>query len=204
MAERQTIAVDIDDVLAASAPGFAEYSNRRWGSNVSAADYDEDWSKFWGISLAEAVVRAEEWHNSDAVREYTSIEHARPVLNTLKERFDLVVVTSRRIVLKAATDNWLEENFPGMFSDIHYAGIWDTDGDLTEALHATKTDVCKAVGADYLIDDQLKHCIAAGNAGIGALLFGDYTWNRNDEALSDGVQRVSSWRDVEAFFAAID
>ena len=38
----------------------------------------------------------------------------------------------------------------------------------------TKGMLAKEIKADYLIDDQLKHCSAAAELGIPALLFGVY------------------------------
>ena len=52
------------------------------------------------------------------------------------------------------------------------------------------------IGADVLIDDQLKHCLAVVETGRRALLFGDYNWNRQT-VLPAGVERVVDWVEVE-------
>lgn len=201
---RQIIAVDIDDVLSASAEGFATFSNKRWDHNIKAEDYSEDWAEVWRVSADEARMRAEEVHASGVISGYRHFENALPVLVKLKKKYDIVVVTSRRLSIKPETDQWIERHFPNIFKDICYAGIWDGDKDdaqVSARLKRTKTDVCMAMGANYLIDDQAKHCISAALAGIEVLSFGDYKWNRGIE-LPEGVTPVIDWPAVERYFNA--
>ena len=72
-------------------------------------------------------------------------------------------------------------------------------GTFQARLKATKADIVKQIGADYLIDDQPKHCFAAAEAGITSLLFGDYRWNRNVK-LPEGVVKVRTWHEVLEYF----
>jgi len=110
------------------------------------------------------------------------------------------VVTSRRREASKDTIDWIKRHFGDVFEEIHFAGIWDNlDGNVLEKLKLDKTEICKQIGADYLIDDQPKHCIAAADAGIKALLFGDYKWNRNTK-LKTGMTRVNNWQEVLEYF----
>lgn len=52
----KTIAVDLDDVLSASVPGFVAYSNKRWGTTLTLDDYDEDCAAIAGHPYAARVV----------------------------------------------------------------------------------------------------------------------------------------------------
>lgn len=197
---RQTIAVDIDDVLSASAAGFAAYSNKQWGLRITAADYDENWAKVWGVSIEEAKVRAEHFHTAGVVDGYDYQKGAREALQRLGQTYNLIVVTSRRSVLKPETDQWLERHFPGLFKSVQYAGFWDGEHQTLHALEQHKAAICRELGADFLIDDQLKHCEGAAACGMQALLFGDYPWNRTAEGLPDGIIRVKDWKAAEEFF----
>lgn len=198
---KKTIAIDIDDVLAAGAEAFIAYSNERWGLRLTLDDYDEQWSEVWKTDFEETQRRALEWHHSGVVGKKRHYPDAGPVLRKLRAHYELVVVTSRRRVLLPETDAWLKQHFPGVFSAVHYAGIWDVAKKDNHT--ATKAELCREIGADYLIDDQLKHCFAAADAGINTILYGDYSWNRTDY-LPDGVTRCVSWQDVEDFFAVED
>ncbi|HLA48993.1 MAG TPA: hypothetical protein VJY84_00415, partial [Candidatus Saccharimonadales bacterium] len=64
-----------------------------------------------------------------------------------------------------------------------------------------KAEVCREIGADYLVDDQPKHCLAAADAGITALLFGDYKWTRVNN-LPKNVIKVRNWPAVLEYFNA--
>lgn len=196
----RTIAVDIDDVLSTHAEDFIRFSNETWGTNLTVDDYDEDWEKMWGVSAEETASRSDELHSSGAIGNYGHRQEALQSLKRLKERFNLVIVTSRRRVIMKETTDWLESYFKGLFSEVHYAGMWDSY--TSESAKATKADVCKQIGADYLIDDQLKHCSAAAEAGIPSLVFGDYKWNKSKD-LHPLVSRVHSWQEVEDYFEDI-
>lgn len=196
------IAVDIDDVLSASAAGLTAYSNKRWGLDLRAEDYDENWAKFWGVSLGVAKEMAHEVHERDIFKNFAHFEQAIPVLRALKEKYELIVVTSRRINLKTSTASWLERNFSDIFSAVHHAGFYDNPHDPLAGLTKNKAMICNELGVDYLIDDQLKHCLAVADCGKGALLFGDYNWNRIDvaEVQSKNITIVHTWADVKEYF----
>lgn len=196
--KKQVIAVDIDDVLADNAAGFAAFSNERWGTELTAGHYQEHWATVWQTDAAETDRRALEFLQSGVLGTYNHYAEAKPVLDYLSQHFDLVVVTSRRSFLKPETDAWLEKFFPGVFLAVHYAGMWDAPS--ADRHLATKTEILSAIGADYLIDDQLKHCLSAAGAGVKALLFGEYTWNTSDEALPQGVDRVKDWSAILVYF----
>lgn len=196
---RQTIAIDIDDVLADSAAGFVAFSNAMWGTNLRPEDYDEHWAQVWQVENDEVERRATAFHESGVLRRYKSVDTALPVLRRLGKDYDLRIVTSRRLQTRQDTIDWVHEHYPGIFSDdtIHFAGIWDTIDD--QSIHQTKGEVIGGIGAHFLIDDQLKHCRAVADSGRTALLFGNYTWNQTD-TLADTINRVADWSAVEEYF----
>jgi uncharacterized HAD superfamily protein len=193
----KTIAVDIDDVLAASAEGFVEFSNERWGTNLKVTDYDEHWVNMWQVSIEEVRKRTHEWYDAKLVTTYQPKDDAKEVLTKLAKRFKLVVATARAVDLQKDTLDWIDVHYKGVFSEVHHAGIWDS---ITMGKYnATKTELCKQIGADYLVDDQLKHCLSADEAGISAVLFGDYTWNQKED-LPQTIHRAISWNEVLRYF----
>lgn len=198
---KEIIAVDVDDVLAASAEGFANFSNEMWGGSYHPESYSEEWAKFWGVTEEETARRSDVFHASDAVTLYRPFDEAVPVLRALSEKHNLVVVTSRQTRLKPQTDEWIERHFPGVFDGIHYAGIWETEEHVSHQIKQTKATVCANLGAHYLIDDQLKHCAGVSEVGVQALLFGDYGWNQN-VMVPAGIEQVLNWAAVEEYFNA--
>lgn len=194
---RQTIAIDIDDVLADQAAAFVDYSNKQWGTNLRVSDYTEHWAELWGVDVDEVRVRSDMYHDSGTIGRFEHKPEALPVLRRLRDRYSLVIVTSRRRIVKDETLNWIQQHFEGLFDDIHFAGFFD---DLSDAKWShTKAEVVVELGADYLIDDQPKHCLATAEAGVDSILFGNYPWNQLDE-LPSRVARCNNWADEERYF----
>ncbi|MGH7240930.1 MAG: hypothetical protein ACREGB_01390, partial [Candidatus Saccharimonadales bacterium] len=84
---------------------------------------------------------------------------------------------------------------------IHLTGFYD-NGNLA-GVHRTKDQLLTELGADYLIDDQPKHCFAAAAAGITSVLYGDYAWSRGVGTLPEGVVRAANWSEVQEYFDGI-
>lgn len=197
---KKTIAFDIDDVLAANAEGFAEFSNKRWGTHLKPDDYSEHWSEMWNIDHKEMTKRRNVIIKEKLFTSYTFFDDAKDVLKELKKTYKLVIVSSRSNEIHKETLDWIESGFKDIFSEIHFAKIWD-DPKMHELkkLKMTKTEICQEIGADYLVDDQPKHCIAAAEAGITAVLFGNYGWNRNIK-LAKNLVRAKNWQEVLDYF----
>ena len=197
--KRKTIAVDLDDVLADSAAKFVAYSNKKWGTNLEVDDYSEHWAEMWGIDVDEALERREHIYKQAVQINLEAFSGVKEVLTSLGRRFDLIIVTSRPLVLQKGTIEWLNQYYGGLFKSVHFAGIWDGKHDVETANKMTKAHIIKELGADYFIDDHPKHCFAVAAEGIPSLLFGDYYWNRSAD-LPQGVVRVKDWSAVEEYF----
>jgi len=194
----KTIAVDFDDVLADSARGFVDFCNQKWGTKLTVDDYSEHWAQMWGIDKTEADKRAELLYKSGVQGRFSPLEEAKPVLSDLGKKYELVITTSRVRKIQKDTLDWIDQHYKGVFKEIHFSGLFDTDSPDRHKL--TKTDLLKSIRADYLIDDHPKHCVAAAETGIVSLLFGDYAWNRRLDNLPRGVTRVLNWSEVKSFF----
>jgi len=190
---KPVVAVDIDDVLSLNAAGFTEFSNARWGTSLKPEDYQEHWGEMWQIDHAETVVRANEFHDSGVMASYLPISDAEQSLRRLSHHFKLVVVTSRREEIDVPTRAWLEQHYANMFEEVHYTNFYRRD---SLGFDATKAALCLSIGAQCLIDDQLKHCLGVAEHGVKAILFGDYPWNQA-ASLPPGVARAINWAEVE-------
>jgi 5'(3')-deoxyribonucleotidase len=200
---KQVIAIDVDDVLAISVPAWVEYSNKRWGTHLTADDYTEDWAKMWQIDQEEVQKRAVEMREGALLKAFPKFVEAEEILKKLATKYKLVVMTSRGEALRQDTLDWLKEHFGDIFTEVHHTGFYD--GQHTDPFNMTKAALCKSVGVDYLIDDHPKHCFSVAEAGMKSLLFGNYSWNREYTAknVPDGVVRVYNWQEVEAYFSGI-
>ena len=60
----------------------------------------------------------------------------------------------------------------------------------------SKSDMCKSIGAELLIDDNLHYANDCATSGINAILFGKYAWNKYEDDLHENIHHVHHWDDV--------
>jgi uncharacterized HAD superfamily protein len=192
-AKKPIIAVDIDDVLVDHYEALVTFHNETYGTSLTIHDYISDhWHEVWGTTPEETELRAQAFA-ALGVKDRVIKQGVAEALVQLSRKYDLVIVTARRKVNVDQTLEWIDERFPHVFKEVRFVPIWDEDSTLTKA------EICREVGATYLIDDSLKHCRLAAEAGITAILFGDYGWNQASE-LPEGVTRCKDWVAVLEYF----
>jgi len=196
-----TIVIDLDNVLADSAETFVAFSNEHFGTEISLADYNEDWQRMWNVSHEEAERRGEVMRTHQIQRDYRPIAGARETLDSLKDRYRFTILTSRRKESELRTREWLAEYYPGLFDEIVFSGFFEPD--KVKGGHLlTKGEQYKQLGAHYVIDDHFKHCESAIAASASGILFGDYSWNQVSN-LPEGVVRCCDWAAVAEYFDGI-
>jgi uncharacterized HAD superfamily protein len=192
---RETIGVDADDVIAAHAAAFAEFSNTYYGTNITAEEYDDEWTNIWGeLSYEEIERRAGEFHTPETTMAYARIEEASPVLEELHEDYRLALVTARPKQIVPVTHEWLNIHFNGVFDEVHFVPIWEPTNTVTKA------DICRQIGATHLLDDAVRHCNPAVEVGINALLFGKQP---RREEIDPRVIVVEDWAAVRNYFRGL-
>lgn len=180
----------MDDVLAGHAEAFIQFSNGNYTTNLTIEGYSDHWTDFWGdIGHDEIERRAMEFLTYESVNQFEPKEDAMKALANLSKNNDLFVVTARPRHLLDASHRWINKHFKDIFKDIHLVPIWEPNNKITKA------DICKQIGATYLIDDSVSHCNLVAEGGMKAILFGDYAWNRK-EYINDGVIRCKGWSEV--------
>lgn len=197
MKNKSIIAIDIDDVLSENATFFTEFSNKEFNTNLKPEDYIEDWSELWNVDNEELDRRVNKVFQSENIARYGVIQKSREVLSKLKDKYKLIILTSRRRSIEEDTKKWIEKNYPNIFDDIIFAGFFDNYH--KDRYKMTKATLAKDIKADFLIDDQLKHIEAVASIGIKGLLFGDYKWNKR-EKLHEDIIRVRDWNEVFEYF----
>ena len=103
------------------------------------------------------------------------------------------IITARTESLrKNATQAWLAKHLPEFDfpTQVHFTNHYETSG------ARTKGEVCQAIGAKILIDDNLEFLHSAIPLGIHGILL-DKPWNR-DGKLHNHITRVAHWNEVPA------
>ena len=198
MLER-TIAVDIDDVLTKSTDLIRQEANYYAGIDLQPEHYmvpGEYWNYYETIWEAHGILDKVNFDNfelklkSDVLPQEGAVE----VLHRLSRRFNIVVITARNEQWREATETWLEQHFIDTPLKLYFAG------NTEHAVHRTKGQLAAELGASWLIDDHVKHCIDANIAGVTALLFGSYGWQ---QSIPDTIIQFKNWQEIEEYFDGI-
>jgi uncharacterized HAD superfamily protein len=195
MASKQTIAVDIDDVLVPHVEDLISWHNREYGTNMDLVHYHSRNPKDWGSeTIEDAIKRVQRFFTTPDFLDAQPMESAAEVLAELSKRYNLIVITSRDNIIEDVTNDWLNNHFPEVFKEAHFTARFNLEGKSGK-----KSAVALDAKAKYLIDDTLENVIETAEAGIDVLLFGDYPWNQI-EKLPERVTRVHNWTQVLEYF----
>lgn len=193
------IAIDIDEVLADTMTALRLLVNKRFGLSLSDADYriPGDFNGYftyvWECNKVGDFVRFEDIRREMAVDQshVKPMRGAKNALNKLSKNYDIVLVTSRFEDWEGATKIWLKNTFGNLHSEIYFV-----HHDRRDQL-PTKGEVCRQIGAQWLIDDNPAYCRSATELGVETILFGDYGWQTGDLSL---YTRCRDWTAVLEHF----
>lgn len=208
-------------VLASYLPVVNSYYNKLYATSFDVSDYFVyDYKQVWGCSQQESNERVHEFYSShDFLNTVEPIPGAVASIARLRENHDLVIVTSRQLVIEEATRAWIARHFPpGTFGSINFGNAYALKGP-----QRTKAEICLEQGCQVLIDDNPKYVRECAEVGIDTLLFDhnlEYAWSKPPppprstdgasvtgggdfgeyDAVCEGnerITRVSGWEQVE-------
>ncbi|HEX8763293.1 MAG TPA: hypothetical protein VF733_06090 [Candidatus Saccharimonadales bacterium] len=187
--KRLRIAVDCDDVLVPTAELLVRHYNKTYGTNLVLANFYSTDPELWGVDdYAVAIERIHTYLLTEEYQKTKPFQEAIDAISVLGKHHDLHVVTARSDILAHATTDMLTLYFPELFKTIEFTNFFGK-------AQRGKAQVCQALGADLLIDDNLHHTESVARCGMDALLFGHYPWNQADITLPN-IHRVKNWDEV--------
>jgi 5'(3')-deoxyribonucleotidase len=187
------IGVDLDDVLGEFVPNILKFDREVYGS-----DFDlHSFAKHRVSSLFELLApdidgslkKLYHFYDSKYFDLVSPVDGARQgVEELISKGHELVVITSRPASIQQKTERWLDENFPGLFSDLFMAdkALGNQGPD--------KPTVCKNLGIGVIIDDFLPFAYECAEKEIDVLLF-DSAWNQQLKK-HNKITRVKSWKEI--------
>ncbi len=184
---RETIAVDIDEVLLPFVREFLVWYNPRNGTTFAPEQFHT--YRFEDITGRSVPDTMKDIYDFCAIPNLhiEPLDEAQAAIAELNKRFDLALLTARHPDYKSPTELWVEQHFRGMFKSLDMIGY-----ELVMEKPRTKAEVCKELGAFMLIDDSLQNVTECARQGIEGVLFGNYPWNQAEE-LPEDVTRCEDW-----------
>lgn len=186
------VAVDADDTALSFNPALLGYYNKKDRTSYTSMDIKSyDLEKLWRCTKDEANARIREFYRSEEFTNIVPVVGAQEWIDVLKEKYKLIILTSRATELRRITEESIERFFPGKFSGIYYTGEWSS----INGRGGKKAHICKQKGVNVIVDDCLEYILACQKVGTRGLLFdlhGEYGWNKTEQE----VERVLSWEEV--------
>ena len=157
--------------------------------------------KVWGCSpdATNEIVHAffDSRHFADGIEPIPGAAEA--LRNTRDFGASLAVVTSRQHVIRQPTLDWLDAHFglPLFDAGVHFGNHWALEGKST-----SKSQLCGAIGASVLVDDNPGYAAECAEAGMRVLLYdweGGYPWAKPPPSVGEhpNVEVVRDWGEVE-------
>ncbi|XP_061361275.1 uncharacterized protein LOC133305162 [Gastrolobium bilobum] len=196
--QKLVVAVDVDEVLGNFVSALNKFIEDRYSSNYSVSEYHVyEFFKIWNCSRDEANFRVHEFFKTPYFMSgIHPIPGSQTALRKLSRFCNLSVVTSRQHVIKDHTIEWIENNYSGLFQEIHFGNHFALDG-----VSRPKSEICRSLNAKVLIDDNPRYAIECAEAGIRVLLFdyeNSYPWCKTETADKHPlVNKVKNWDEVE-------
>lgn len=197
---KQTIAIDIDDVLANSTELMRVTANQLMGLDLQQHHYAVTgpyWSYYQHVleqnGITDKKVQKDMFEYWMTIHGRADpIDGAVEALTKLSQRFNVILVTSRNPNIRADTQDWLKAHFGGLYQDLHMLGHFKIIDNPK-----TKGEACAEIGAKWLIDDNPEHCLSAIEHGTEAVLFGEYGWHFD---APEHLTRCKDWPAVLEYF----
>ncbi|XP_077236510.1 haloacid dehalogenase-like hydrolase (HAD) superfamily protein [Tasmannia lanceolata] len=203
MPKKMVVAVDVDEVLGSFLSALNKFIADRYSLTHSVSEYYVyEFCKVWNCSRIEADIRVHEFFKTAHFKMgIHPIPGAQEALLRLSTFCNLSVVTSRQNAIKDHTIEWIEKHYPGLFQEIHFGNHFALDGQSRP-----KSDICRSLGAQVLIDDNPRYATECAEIGVKVLLFdydNSYPWCKTGSApLHPLVTKVHNWQEVEQHLAS--
>jgi len=183
------IGIDLDEVIVDFVKGFSKFYNLKFNKNLLF----EDWHSynFWevvGISREQSIELVNEFNCSAMFDNLELIKNAEKTIKEILKNHKVFIITARSVRFKEKTYRFIKNLFPINTPEIIHSG------DFHNSQGKTKSEICKALEIDFLIEDHKGYAFESAQEGVRVFLF-DKPWNKNlDE--HEKIIRVSGWKEV--------
>lgn len=190
--QRLVIAIDCDDVLVQTTAFLTNAYNKKYGTRATLAQSHDPAYDIWQADEDEQIRRWGLLTQEEGYADLGPDPIEAQILHRIAKGHELHLVTARKEHEREFTQEMLDRELRGVFTSMEFVG-WK----------GSKGEVCRSIGADVLIDDNIPHLRNAVKYGLplrGAVLFGSYPWQGE---LPQDMVRCLDWNEVETEIARI-
>jgi|SRR3989344_14316 len=183
------IGIDIDEIIAEQLDELVKFYYKRTGKLIPKNKFHSYyWPDVWNIPLEEAKQIDKDFKNSEHYENILPVKDSVRSINYLVRKNELIIITSRPVIFKEKTTNWIRKHL-GEFP----IKIIHSDEAHKVNSHSKKSDICLSEGIKIMVEDDLRYAKDCAENGIRVILF-DKPWNKNFK--HKNVIRVKSWKEA--------
>ena len=189
--KKRKIGIDIDDTLLDFIGNYLIFHNQKYKTNLKREDFKTySFNHSLGGTMNKAVNTVGEFYKTEIFKKIRPFSNSIDVINNLKKKYDLFIITSRPDFMVDETKEWINKYFPNKFSDIFFSYNHYTK---RKNNGKTKAEICSDLEISILIDDSLEYALNCAEKGVKVLLL-NARWNLNGE--HENIIRVKNWEEI--------
>lgn len=183
---RTNIGVDIDEVLCPFLKTMI-LSSKRKPAVLGVNKFPYVYRSVFGVSHEEGQRILYDFYKTEEFKNLPVIKKSQDCLNELKESgYNIYAITGRQSFIRDETEEWLEKNYPGIFSELFMTDSFTAD-------EVSKSSICIGMNIGTIVDDNMLTCLQCARHDITPINFiGEpiYPWCFPNEYCA------MNWRDV--------
>ncbi len=191
MEKTKIIWIDIDDTISKSYELLVNIFNPLLGLSFRY----EQITTYYLSQVPELAHIQFDWHAlyqdtlSNKHDLFEPIEWSYGCLTKIKESWSsIIAITARQPIHKNNTEIWLQNHFTWLVDDVHFLGTMET-------YTISKAETCKNLWVEYMVEDNIDHCLDLANHGVRTYLL-EQPWNRSREEKHPLITRVKNWEEL--------
>lgn len=184
-----TIGIDIDEVLADLLSQYINFLNHQYKLALTYEVFRGYyiWDDWQDLNIPKNIL-FENFYKSNFFKQIKPIKESLNIVDQIKKNHSLYAITSRPDNLKRQTFEWINKYVPHTFKEIHFANY---------LLNQKKSDICKELHVDLMIEDSMDYALDCANNNIQVLLL-SYPWN-NTTINNPLIYKVKTWDEIRLY-----
>ena len=185
------LGVDMDEVLADFINSFLAFHNKKYNTDIRRNDAKTYYlTDILGEDIDNIMKKMHLFYNTHDFKNMALISGSKESITQLSKNHEMAVITARPTLVKNDTEKWLNLHFPNKFSSLSFANRFVRENEDKQ----NKSEICKSLGVELMIEDSLEYATDCANAGIAVLML-DCPWNQTND-LPINIKRVFSWKEI--------
>lgn len=184
------IGIDIDDVVADFRNSFLNYYKNLRNFDVDKARDSVLLKTFFNDKDFERDIY--DFHHTKEFRELGLIDFSKDAINHLKEKNELIFVTSRPKNHKEVTKDFIMRNFSGDIKIIHSEEMEEKN----EGKILTKGEICEKENLDIMIEDNPDYALDCAERGIYVFVLNQPRNKEYDFSEFENIEKVNDWEEL--------